>query len=163
MLKGWATEINDITSLIFLADISFLVCKKIYDKFSIPETYPAKSQFFIFSANSAFMQSISVLHSLLEPLQEEINCKLLLKNIIDEEKPWTESITVSIDKVKQFETALRKDYPNPNYYKYNFLTKNDNRQIGNIIQEIKMIKRKDGLKDFERIKAKFKRYDFHIL
>ena len=57
-------NIKDVMRLIYLADINFLICKKIYDYLD-PQNRKENYDFLLLSANNAFMESIGIIHTLI--------------------------------------------------------------------------------------------------
>jgi len=148
----------ELQKLIYLADINFLVCKKIYD--FLPKDRMRVNKFLLLSANNAFNEVVGIIHTLLcSTKDEELTIKPLLEEIIKKEKNVIFSITSA--KVNQFFQKILEDYPSPDYYSYTFLFKNDERLIGDIIAEIKKKKRQSGLEDLDILKKEFENGDFH--
>ena len=79
-------QINDLMDLVYLADINFLVCKKLYQCVD-PKKRQFYDDFFLLTANNAFYESIGITYSLLcSKKDEEIRIEPLLKEIIEKEK-----------------------------------------------------------------------------
>ena len=71
-------------------------------------------------------------------------------------------IDISEEKVQKLKEAIERDYPSPDYFSYDFLKKDDDRMVGDIIADIRKKDRmENGLKDLKRIKDKFEKFGFH--
>lgn len=150
--------LSEVQKLIYLADINFLVCEKIYE--SLPTDRIKANKFLLLSANNAFNEAIEILHTLLcSNKKEELTIKPLLEEIINKEK----SISVSMEdkKIDEFVKKISEDYPCPDYSIYTFLSDNDERLIGDILSDICKKKRQLGLKELEEIKKEFEQNNFH--
>ncbi|MFT4326046.1 MAG: hypothetical protein ACMXYK_00930 [Candidatus Woesearchaeota archaeon] len=149
---------SKVQDLIYLADINFLICQKIYE--SLPSDRCKANKFLLLSANNAFNEAIGILHTLLcSNKKEELTIKPILEEIINKEK----SINVSIEdeKIDEFTKKILEDYPSPNYCSYTFFLDNDQKHIGDILKKIRQKKRQSGLKQLEQIKNKFEKNNFH--
>jgi len=155
--------------LIYLAEINFFVCKQIYTDVlgeaikKWPKGVKQKpgQDFLLLAANNAFFESISIIHTLVcSTKKEEVRIKPLLEAVIERDKKAASKIADT--HVNRFATQLETDYPNPNYLDYTFLTWGDARPVGDVIADIRKKKRVDsGLKDFNALKEKFEKYNFH--
>lgn len=150
--------LSEVQKLIYLVDINFLVCKKIYE--SLPTDRIKANRFLLLSANNSFHDAIENLHTLLcSNKKEELIIKPLLEEIIEKEK----SVNVSVEgrKIDEFVQRVFQDYPNPDYLSYTFLLDKDDRIIGDILADARKKKRRTGLKDLGKIKQEFEQNDFH--
>lgn len=150
--------LSEVQKLIYLADTNFLVCKTIYD--SLPDDRIKANKFLLLSANNAFNEAIEILHTLLcSTKKEELIIKPLLEAIVLKE----ESISISVpdEKVSQFYSRITEDYPDPDYYSYDFLSESDDRLIGDILADIRKKKRTEGVIDLEDLKTEFEKNNFH--
>lgn len=149
----------DLVSLIYLADINFLTCEKIYSEIINVEEKHEGYRFLLLSANNSFNEAISILHTLLcSKKDEEVRIRPALEEIIRRQ-----SGLISKDKPDVYDEFIRRinaDYPNPDFSEYDFLGPIEGR--GNIMAQFRVIKTtEEGLADFELIKSKFEGYDFH--
>ncbi|MDD3006688.1 MAG: hypothetical protein PHX30_03855 [Candidatus Pacebacteria bacterium] len=151
--------IDKIVKLVYLADINFLVCEKIYSK--LPENELLGYDFSILSANNSFYASIEILHTLIcSKKQEELTIKPILEKIIEKEKASIPEIKE--DLVQAFMDFLEKNYPTPDYYKFDFGTEEDNSYIGDKMADIRKKKRSlSGLTDLKELKKHFEGQNFH--
>lgn len=162
-------SVPDVMDLIYLAEINFLVCKQIYTDVlgeaikKWPKGVKQKpgQDFLLLTANNAFFESISIIHTLVcSTKKEEVQIKPLLEAVIERDKKAASEIADT--HVNKFAVQLEKDYPNPNYLDYTFLTRGDARPVGDIIADIRKKKRVDsGLNDLNALKEKFEKYNFH--
>jgi len=162
-------HVPDAMGLICLAEINFLVCEKIYTDVlgDLVKKWPQWVQqkpgqdFLLLVANNAFFESISIIHTLVcSTKKEEVRIKPLLEAIIEKDRKVINRMTTTV--VDKFAKQLSKDYPNPNFSDYAFLTRGDARAVGDIIADIRKKKRVDsGLKDLKTFKEKFEKYNFH--
>lgn len=162
-------KVPDAMDLIYLAEINFLICEKIYTdvlgdaikKWPTGVQQKPGQDFLLLAANNAFFESISIIHTLVcSTKKEEVLIKPLLETIIEKDKKITNKVADTL--VNRFSKQLYKDYPNPNYSDYAFLTRGDTRAIGDIIADIRKKKRVDnGLKDLKMLKDKFEKCNFH--
>ncbi len=144
--------------LIYLADINFLICQKIYK--SLPRDRTKANKFLLLSANNAFNETIGILHTLLFSIdKKELTIKPLLEKIINEEK--STSISIEDKKIDNFVKKISEDYPYKNYSLCTLLSNNDKRLIGDILRDIRSVKRQSGLNDLETIKKEFEQNKFH--
>ena len=151
--------IDKIVKLVYLADINFLVCDKIYRK--LPENKLLGYDFSILSANNSFYASIEILHTLIcSKKQEELTIKPILEKIIEKEKTSIPEIKENV--VEAFLAFLEKNYPNPNYYEFDFGTGENNPYIGDNMADIRKKKRSiSGLTDLGELKIHFEEQNFH--
>ncbi len=162
-------NVPDAMDLIYLAEINFLVCEKIYIDVlgdaikKWPEGVQQKpgQDFLLLVANNAFFESISIIYTLIcSTKKEEVRIKPLLETIVEKDKKIANEMTDNI--VSRFSKQLNKDYPNPNYLDYSFLTLRDSRLIGDILADIRKKKRvSSGLKDLKVLRDKFEKCSFH--
>lgn len=155
--------------LIYLAEINFLVCEKIYTDVlgdaikKWPQGVKQKpgQDFLLLAANNAFFESISIIHTLVcSTKKEEVRIKPLLEAVIEKDRKSINRMTATV--VDKFVKQLSKDYPNPNYSDYAFLTRGDARAVGDIMADIRRKKRVDsGLKDLKALREQFEKYNFH--
>ncbi len=151
---------HEIQKLVHLADINFLVCKEIYH--FLPKDRIKANKFLLLSANNAFNEAVSILHTLLcSTKEEELTIKPLLKEIIEKEKSSSLNSLIVDKKLKQFIDKITKDYPLSNYFTYDFLFHGDNRLIGDILSELRKKKRQSGLEDLNILKTEFESKNFH--
>lgn len=151
----------NVMDLIYLAEIDFLICEKVYSKYVGRESPHSGYNFLLLSANNAFNAAVEILYTLLCSTKKE---ELRIKPMLDETIKQNKGFSTSVDrkKAKKFTENFRKDYPNPDYLGYLFLTENDSRLVGDIIADIRRNRLvTEGLKDFSKLKAKFEKYDFH--
>lgn len=149
----------DIVSLIYLADINFLTCKKIYSEVINKNKEHEYYWFLLLSANNSFNEAVSILHTLLcSKKDEEVRIKPALEEIVELQKGL-----ISKDNPEMFNEFIERvkaDYPSPDFSEYDFLGQIGNR--GDIMAQFRVIKTtEDGLNDFEIIKKKFEEYHFH--
>lgn len=149
----------DIVSLIYLADLNFLTCEKIYSEIISKNKNHPGYRFLLLSANNSFNEAVSILHTLLcSKKDEEVRIKPAL-----EEAVKMQSGLITKDDPEMFDEfikRLRVDYPSPNFSEYDFLGPISNR--GDVMAQFRAIKTtEDGLADFEMIKTKFEKYNFH--
>lgn len=149
----------DIVSLIYLADINFLTCQKIYSEVINKDEKHDYYRFLLLSANNSFYEAVSILHTLLcSKKDEEVRIKPALEEVIK-----LESGLISKDDpgmFNEFIERIKADYPSPDFSEYDFLGPIGNR--GDIMAQFRVIKRtEDGLSDFNAIKEKFEKYHFH--
>lgn len=150
--------LSEVQKLIYLADMNFLVCEKIYEL--LPVDIIRANKFLLLSANNAFNEAVEILHTLLcSTKQEELTIKPLLEEIIKKEKSVSSSIEDK--KINQFLQKISEDYPSPDYSSYAFLFEQDKRLIGGILADIRKKKRQSALIDFESIKTEFEKENFH--
>jgi hypothetical protein len=149
----------DIVSLIYLADINFLACEKIYSEVINKNEKHEGYRFLLLSANNSFYEAVSILHTLMcSKKDEEVRIKPALEEIIE-----SQSGLISKDDPVMFTEYIEKikaDYPSPDFSEYDFLGPIGNR--GDIMAKFRVIKTtEEGLSDFEIIKEKFEKYHFH--
>lgn len=149
----------DIVSLIYLADINFLTCEKIYSEVINKNKEHEYYWFLLLSANNSFNEAVSILHTLLcSKKDEEVRIKPALEEIVELQKGL-----ISKDNPEMFNEFIERvkaDYPSPDFSEYDFLGQIGNR--GDIMAQFRVIKTtEDGLNDFEIIKKKFEEYHFH--
>lgn len=149
----------DIISLIYLADINFLSCEKIYSRVVSKAKDHPYYRFLLLSANNSFNEAVSILHTLLcSRKDEEVRIKPAL-----EEAVRTQGGLISKDDPEMFDEFIRRidaDYPNPDFAEYDFLGPIENR--GDIMAQFRVIKTtEEGLADLEDIRKKFEQYNFH--
>lgn len=149
----------DIVSLIYLADINFLVCEKIYSEIINKKEKHDGYRFLLLSANNSFHEAVGILHTLLcSKKDEEVRIKPALEEIIK-----SQSGLILKDDPAMFNEYIEKikaDYPSPAFSEYDFLGPIGNR--GEIMAQFRVIKTiEGGLSDFEIIKEKFEKYHFH--
>jgi Txe/YoeB family toxin of Txe-Axe toxin-antitoxin module len=148
---------RNIMDLVYLADIDFLICDKIY---RISDPKPTSYDFLKLSANNSFFESIEILHTLIYSKDKnELRIEPAIKDII--EKDELSDVKINSEVVDKFLKFIEAQYPNPNYNQFNF-DKKMNLPIGDIIAEIKKAKIiLNGIDDFELLKSKFESYGFH--
>lgn len=150
-----------VQQLIYLAEVNFLICEKIYK--ALPDDalkYLKHQNFLLISANNAFNETINILHTLLSSQKkEELRIKPILQQIINADKPFT--ATVEDQRINKFVKKMFEDYPSINYYSYDFLFDDDKRVIGEVLADICRQKRQSGLVDLESIKKEFEQHNFH--
>lgn len=149
----------DIVSLIYLADINFLACEKIYSEVINKDEKHEGYRFLLLSANNSFYEAVNILHTLLcSKKDEEVRIRPALEEIIE-----SQSGLISKDDPVMFNEYIEKikaDYPSPDFSEYDFLGPIGNR--GDIMAQFRVIKTtEEGLSDFEKIKEKFEKYQFH--
>lgn len=153
-------QIQDPVKLVYLADINFLICKKIYENID-SQNRDDYYDFLLLTANNAFSESVSIIHGLLcSKKEEEIRIEPLLKKIIEKEKD-----SVPIIDNKKIETYLQRviqDYPDVDFGSYTFLQADDDRPIGNIMVDLRKKKRnQSGLADLIELRELFIKGNFH--
>lgn len=153
-------QVRSAIDLIHLAEVDFLVCKKIYEKITTQKKRKGGDNFLLLSANNAFNEAVGILHTLLCSTQkEDLKLKPILEAIVSKDKS---SGIVDNKKTDHFLRKLRKDYPDIDYSRYTFLLVGDARLIGDIIAEIRKKNRfENALNDFDDIKEKFEEHHFH--
>lgn len=149
----------DLVQLIYLADINYLSCKKIYSKVINNDKENAYSKFLLLSANNSFYEAVSILHTLLcSKKDEEVRIKPALQGIIESQRGLIPNENPNL--LNKFVESIKADYPNPNFSKYDFLGLIEDR--GDIMAQFRVIKTTEkGLADFDTIIKQFKEYDFH--
>ncbi|TSC54882.1 MAG: Uncharacterized protein LiPW30_348 [Parcubacteria group bacterium LiPW_30] len=149
----------DIVSLIYLADINFLTCEKIYLEVVNKNEKHDYYRFLLLSANNSFNEAVSILHTLLcSKKDEEVRIKPALEEVIDIQRGLISKDDPEM--FNQFIERIKADYPDPDFSEYDFLGPIGNR--GDIMAQFRVIKTtEEGLADFEIIKEKFEKYHFH--
>lgn len=149
----------DVVSLIYLADINFLTCEKIYSEVINRNEKHDSYRFLLLSANNSFYEAVSILHTLLcSKKDEEVRIKPALDEIIGLQSGLI--VKDNPEMFNEFITRIRADYPNPDFSEYDFLGPIGYR--GDIMAQFRVIKTtEDGSTDFEMIKKKFEQYHFH--
>jgi hypothetical protein len=149
----------DIVSLIYLADINFLTCEKIYSQVINKKEKHDYYQFLLLSANNSFYEAVSILHTLLcSKKDEEVRIKPALHEIIELQHGLI--LKNNPQMFNEYIERIKNDYPAPDFSEYNFLGPIENR--GDIMAQFRVIKTtEEGLSDFELIKEKFEKYNFH--
>lgn len=151
----------NVMNLVYLADIDFLICEKIYSDHVGRKPPHSSYDFLLLSANNAFNEAVKIIYTLiLSTKKEELRIKPILDQVIKKEHGF--SASVDAKKSQKFVENFRKDYPNPNYLGYSFLTEDDPRVVGDIVSDIRKNKLvKNGLEDFLKLKEEFEKYGFH--
>ncbi len=149
----------DIVSLIYLADINFLTCEKIYSEVINKNKEHEYYWFLLLSANNSFNEAVSILHTLLcSKKDEEVRIKPALEEVVELQRGLISKD--SPEMFNEFIERIKADYPSPDFSEYDFLGQIGNR--GDIMAQFRVIKTtEDGLNDFEIIKKKFEEYHFH--
>ncbi len=158
--------IYKIHQLIHLAEINFLVCQKIYkDYLSLKGRH--KNIFLVLIANNAFEQSLSVLQTLICSTEKnDLKIESALEKVIENDKNSVVCVDPKME--AEFVESIERDYPylgEETFYGYKkFLLKDDepDNYLGGVMADIKRKKRvENGLKDFQELQNKFKKYSFH--
>jgi hypothetical protein len=149
----------DIVSLIYLADINYLTCEKIYREVVNTGIKHDCYRFLLLSANNSFYEAVSILHTLLcSRKDEEVRIKPALEEVISLQHGLISKDNPGM--FNEFIERIRTDYPNPDFFEYDFLGPIENR--GDVMAQFRVIKTtEDGLSDFKIIKEKFEAYSFH--
>lgn len=153
-------EISDIVKLVYLADLNFMICKRIYE-FIDPQNRDDFYDFFLLMANNAFNETVNIIHSLLcSKNANEVRIKPVLEKIVEREK--VSIPTVDDNKVEHLFKRIDKDYPAVDFNSYTFLKKDDKRPIGNIMEDLRKKKRNStGMEDLIDLKDQFEKENFH--
>jgi len=161
--------ISNAMDLVYLAEINFLICQKIYTEVlgDTIKNWPAATKqktgqdFLLLTANNAFNESVNIIHTLISStIKQEIRLKPLVEEALKRDS--NNLITISEDKINQFTEQISIDYPNPDYLNYSFLLENDSRLIGEVLADIRKQKRHvSGLDDLNNLKTKFEKFGFH--
>lgn len=149
-----------VVDLVHLAELNFLLCKKIYEAIENKQDSLGYS-FLLLSANNSFYESIGIIHTLLcSTKEEEFRMEPYLKSEIEKKKAPT--LPISNEKLEEFFKCVDRDYPHTSYLDYEFLTVDDDRLVGDIVADIKAKKTiESGMTDFKKLKDKFENYGFH--
>lgn len=149
----------DIVSLVYLADINFLTCEKIYREVINTDKNHDYYRFLLLSANNSFYEAVSIIHTLLcSKKDEEVRIKPALEEAIKQQEGLI--LKDNSEKYNEFIRRIKIDYPNPDFYSYDFLGPLESR--GDIMAQYRVIKTtEEGLVDFKVIKDKFEKYHFH--
>ncbi len=168
-MTNTSLNISKLMGLVNLAEIDFLICEKIYKEVlndSI-KAYPAGVEkkigedFLLLTANNAFDNAVSILHTLIcSNKKEEIRIKPLLEKVLNNDEGFKDSI--SDEKLIIFIDKIYSNYPNNNSPEFNFLTEDDDRLIGDIMSDLRRKKRlNDKLTGLNDLKNKFEGFKFH--
>lgn len=159
--------IYKIHQLVHLAEINFLVCQKIYKDY-LSKKGRHENTFFVLTANNAFHESLSTLQTLICSTEKnDLKIKPVLEKIIAEEK---KDFVDKIDneRASEFLASINRDYPylgEQTLYSYKtflFKENEDDTMLGQIMADIRSKRRiENGLKDFDDLKEKFEKYNFH--
>ena len=162
-------NIHKLMGLVNLAEIDFLICEKIYkgvlnDSIKAYPTGVDKKigeDFLLLTANNAFDNAVSILHTLIcSNKKEEIRIKPLLEAVLNSDKGFEDSIPD--EKLIIFIDKIYNNYPNTNSPDFNFLTEDDDRLIGDIMGDLRKKKRlADKLTVLDDLKNKFEEFKFH--
>lgn len=149
-----------VTDLIYLAEINFLICEKIYEEISSKQD-DAPDSFLLLTANNCFYESLGIIHTLLcSTKDEELRIEPYLRSELQKKK--MPILGIDEKKSQEFFKRVNKDYPHTNYLQYDFLFIDDNRLAGDIVADIKTKKTiESSLADLEKLKDKFEKSGFH--
>lgn len=149
----------DIISLVYLADINFLTCQKIYSEVINKNKKHDFYSFLLLSANNSFNEVVSILHTLLcSKKNEEVRIRPVLEVTIEQQRDLISKNNPEM--FNKFIERIKTDYPIPDFSEYDFLGPIENR--GDIMAQFRVIKTtEEGLADFKIIKEKFEKYHFH--
>lgn len=161
--KKYQSEIK-IAKLVYLAEINFRVCQKIYRDYSDNNN---KNTFLILAANNAFCESVSVLHTLLCSTEKnDLKVLPVLEKVVENDKKT--SVVIDSRIVNEFIQIIEKNYPcldSSVWYSCKaFLIKpiESESYLGDIIANIRKQKRvESGLSDFQQLKNNFEKCNFH--
>lgn len=145
--------VNKISQLVYLAEINFLVCQKIYKDY-LNEKGRHENTFFVLTANNAFYESLSVLQTLICSTEKnDLRIKPTLEKVIDSNKKYLVSVDSKIE--SQFIESTERNYPfGDESTLYGFQ--------GDVRADIKRKKGvESGLADFQALKTKFEKFGFH--
>jgi len=168
-MTNTALNIHKLMGLVNLAEIDFLICEKIYKEVlndSI-KAYPAGVEkkigedFLLLTANNAFDNAVSILHTLIcSNKKEEIRIKPLLEEVLNNDKGFKDSIPD--EKLIIFIDKIYNNYPDNHSFEFNFLREGDDRPIGCIMSDLQKKKRlNDKLTGLYDLKNKFEGFKFH--
>jgi len=168
-MANTSLNISKLMGLVNLAEIDFLICEKIYKEVlndSI-KAYPAGVEkkigedFLLLTANNAFDNAVSILHTLIcSNKKEEIRIKPLLEEVLNNDKGFKDSIPD--EKLIIFIDKIYNNYPDNHSFEFNFLREGDDRPIGCIMSDLQKKKRlNDKLTGLYDLKNKFEGFKFH--